>query len=253
MEHPGANDMFLTVRDCHKTARTIMGDMGLTQKEEHMVVSDTDGTIKKILPDRRKDKQIYDTTGQTGAIAFLKFAFSKFGAVIRAAHDDKVDLIGQVEGIAAAWDYTKAMAVYETIQSDPVIGPLFNTTFKVNDQAVVAVGQALVQVNDENERAASVAGTLIDEKTGKNKDLWNFHWAGVVLMDGSDYVTLQAVADQQATGLTVNWWYKMYGSGAQSFHSEEKQDSHVGSRPLTLGVTAEAPARPNKVKNPFEK
>ena len=131
------------------------------------------------------------------------------------------------------------MAAYQSIQSHPVAGPLFNTTYKVNDHARVAVGQALVQVNDENERTASVEGKLIDPQTGKNKDLWNFHWAGVILADGADYVTLQAVADQMASHLTVNWWFKMYGAGAQSFHAEEKHDEHVGERPLTLTVATE--------------
>ena len=126
------------------------------------------------------------------------------------------------------------------IQYHPAAGPLFDSTYKVNDQARVAVGQALAQVNDDTERKASVEGKLIDPRTGKNKDLWNFHWVGVILSDGSDYVTLQAVAEQMASDLTVNRWFTMYGAGAQSFHAQEKHDAHVGERPLTLTVATES-------------
>lgn len=236
MVHPDTSDMFMTIRDCHKTARLIMGDYG--NRDEKILFSDTDGTLKKVMPGP-EHRAIFATVGQQGAVAFLKHAFGSFEAVLKNLPVRLPDLELRVKAVADTWKYPAAMAAYQLIQSHPVAGPLFNTTYKVNDQARVAVGQALVQVNDENERQASVAGELIDPQTGKNKDLWNFHWAGVILTDGSDYVTLQAVADQMASDLTVNWWFKMYGAGAQSFHAEEKQDEHVGERPLTLTVATE--------------
>ena len=236
MVHPDTSDMFMTIRDCHKTARLIMGDYG--NREEKILFSDTDGTLKKVMPGP-EHREIFAAVGQQGAVAFLKFAFGSFEAVLQHLPVRLPDMELRVKAVADTWIYTAAMAVYQSIQSHPVAGPLFNTTYKVNDQARVAVGQALVQVNDENERTASVEGKLIDPQTGKNKDLWNFHWAGVILADGADYVTLQAVADQMASHLTVNWWFKMYGAGAQSFHAEEKHDEHVGERPLTLTVATE--------------
>lgn len=249
MIHPGANDIFMTIRDCHRTARTVMGDLGITPKEEHVVISDTDGTVKKLRPDKSKDREIYSTDGHAAAISFLKFAFDKFGAVAGAQAPGHA-LLPRIKGVKDTWNYKEAMGAYEAIQADPVLGGLFNRTFHVNDQARVAVGQALVQVNDEYQRQSSVNKTYISPRTGKLEDLWNFHWAGVVLMDGADYVTLQAVADQQATTLTVNWWFKMYGTDGQSFHSEEKEDPHVGSRPLTLSISAERPAPRPRVQMP---
>ena len=236
MVHPDTSDMFVTIRDCHKTARLIMGDYG--NRDEKILFSDTEGALKKVIPGP-EHRAIFATVGQQGAVAFLKYAFGSFEAMLQTLPVRMPDLEQRVKAVADTWKYPAAMAVYQLIQSHPVAGPLFNTTYKVNDQARVAVGQALVQVNDENERQASVAGELIDPETGKNKDLWNFHWAGVILTDGPDYVTLQAVADQMASDLTVNWWFKMYGAGAQSFHAEEKKDEHVGERPLTLTVATE--------------
>jgi hypothetical protein len=236
MVHPDSSDMFMTIRDCHKTARLIMGDYG--NRDEKILFNGTDGTLKKVVPGP-DHREIFATVGQQGAVAFLKFAFGSFEAVLEKLPERLPALELPVKAVAGTWNYTAAMAVYQLIQSHPVAGPLFNTTYQVNDQARVAVGQALVQVNDENERKASVEGNLIDPKTGKNKDLWNFHWAGVILIDGLDCVTLQAVADQMASDLTVNWWFKMYGADAQSFHAEEKQDAHVGERPLTLSVATE--------------
>jgi hypothetical protein len=234
LETPGANDLFLTIRDCHNTARLIMGDLGVTQKREKVLTRGGDGAPMKLEPGPA-DTYTFATVAQQGANALLKHAFRNFGAIIaqQEHRDDNIERsVAEIAG--AAWNYTKAMSVYQAIQAHPQLGPLFNRSFAVNDQARAAVGQALTQVNDENERTASVAGTL-------GKDLWNFHWAGVIMADGDDYVTLQAVADQMKTGFTFNWWFKVYGQGAQSFHTEEKEDPHVGSRPLTLAVSAEAP------------
>jgi hypothetical protein len=236
MVQTGATDMFLTIRDCHMTARLIMGDLGVGKaagRREKISATSPTGENQKLLP-TDADRENFATVGQKGAVKLLKYAFSSFGDVLTEGgySESHAELIKRVRKIASKWNYTEAIAIYGDIQEDAVIGSLFNRTYSVNEHAKVAVGQALVQVNDENERLASVAGTL-------GKDLWNFHWAGVLMMDGDDYVTLQAVADQMASTLTVNWWFKMYGTGKQSFHSEEKKDTHVGTRPLTMGVLAE--------------
>jgi hypothetical protein len=148
--------------------------------------------------------------------------------------------------VNAAWDYTAAMNLYKAIQSDADIKSLFNSTYSINEYAKVAIGQALVVVNDEREKKNADLG-----KFDNGRELWNYHWAGVILMDGKDYVTLEAVADQNATTLTTDWAFKMYGmvdrdasaedqaeQAKQTFHGEQKTDTHTGTAPLTMGVSA---------------
>jgi hypothetical protein len=85
-------------------------------------------------------------------------------------------------------------------------------------------------------------------------DIWNFHWAGVVMKDGADNVTLEnfAVTEEAAQGAGVaqgkyidrNWNFDMYGtvdaSGAvdesQTFHNEHLDSGTHGSQATSMAV-----------------
>jgi len=123
---------------------------------------------------------------------------------------------------------------------------LFNRTYSINEYAKVAIGQALVIVNDERGKKAADAG----EFQG-GRELLNYHSSGDILQDGQDYVTLEALADQNATTLTTQWMFRMYGmvdrnaseeeqarQREKTFHGEQSADTHTGTRPIILGVSA---------------
>ncbi len=256
LAHTGDTDLFLTIRDCHMTSRLIMGDVGIGapgRRRERMEITDNTGANQSLLP-KVEDTNSAATTANRGAIGVLKSAFNTFEAVLIAGGfgpgtpKAKADIIRDLKAVNAKWDYTAAMKLYKAIQSDADISTLFNKTYSVNEYAKVAIGQALVVVNDEREKKSADEG-----KFDGGRELWNYHWAGVILMDGNDYVTLEAVADQNATTLTTDWKFKMYGmidrgasdeeqaaQAEQTFHGNQKTDTHTGTAPLTIGVSARA-------------
>jgi len=66
------------------------------------------------------------------------------------------------------------------------------------------------------------------------RDLWNFHWAGVIMKDESDYVSLENLSVENLNVKNDLWYFAMYGPLDQSFHSEAGKDPHVGQYPITL-------------------
>jgi hypothetical protein len=63
-------------------------------------------------------------------------------------------------------------------------------------------------------------------------DLWNKHWAGVIMTDGSDYVTLENDASTLAQGeFNTQWRFVLYGSArqGQSFHEHMMASQDFGS------------------------
>lgn len=252
LREDGDTDLFLTIRDCHMTARLVMGDVGIgrgpASREERMKVSGPAGDASDVTPGIA-DTNKYSTKANRGAIGVLKQNFRTFDAVVRRTVpaedlDGMADVLDGLRSINSEWSYPEAMKLYETIQRHPTLGVLFNRTYSINEYAKVAIGQALVTVNDEDQKKLADEG-----KFDGGRELWNYHWAGVILQDGRDYVTLEALADQNATTLTTHWMFKMYGTvdagadedeqarqRAQTFHGEQGTDPHTGTRPMTLGV-----------------
>jgi hypothetical protein len=79
-----------------------------------------------------------------------------------------------------------AETVYRLILDQKPLGELLGKTFGINEYVTPRVGEALTQVNDRTEKKARDAD--------KTRDLWNFHWAGVIMTDGADYITLENIA-----------------------------------------------------------
>jgi hypothetical protein len=140
--------------------------------------------------------------------------------------------------------------VYKKILAHAPAKALFSTTFGINEALAPAIGTAITQVND------------VAEKDASHEEKWNFHWAGVIMRDGADYVTLEncAVELDDATVeelrhnsdafrenrtvisgmytkqdlINERWYFKMHGTGAQSFHSENLLDPHATPSAITL-------------------
>jgi hypothetical protein len=76
------------------------------------------------------------------------------------------------------------------------------------------------------------------------KDPWNFHWAGVVLLDGHDFVTLENLSVEAEDHPNRKWYFQMYRTldaldeydryYAQTFHGDNERGGGFGDLSLTL-------------------
>ncbi len=71
------------------------------------------------------------------------------------------------------------------------------------------------------------------------KSTWNFHWAGVIMSNGSDHVTLENYAVGDASVKNTDWDFQMYGPASkagQTFHDQHKATQQLGQQPTTMAV-----------------
>ena len=113
--HPGANEMFVTLRDCHITARLIMGEYN-PNMEERIIFNDTAGVITQRL-DGSKDQYQSGASAAKAAIRFLKLSLPSFLTLYRVTEDADATIIDQLGALAGSWDYKRARAVYALIQA----------------------------------------------------------------------------------------------------------------------------------------
>lgn len=64
---------------------------------------------------------------------------------------------------------------------------------------------------------------------------WGSHWAGIVMKDGSDYVTLENFQHENPK----SWFFRLYGSGEDSFHDHRVDSGAHANRATTMVVRAE--------------
>lgn len=67
---------------------------------------------------------------------------------------------------------------------------------------------------------------------------WNFHWAGVVLKDAADNITLENYANGGYDAVNQDWNFEMYGTAkkGQSFQEEHLGSGTHGTRASTFEV-----------------
>ncbi len=71
------------------------------------------------------------------------------------------------------------------------------------------------------------------------KATWNFHWAGVIMSNGTDHVTLENYAVGDASVKNTDWDFQMYGppsKSGQTFHDQHKATQQHGDAPTTMAV-----------------
>jgi hypothetical protein len=184
-----------------------------------------------------KGQKLEGSHANRGVYAFFSHAFPEFAKTL--AEDSKhtvtyADLIEKLKAIKDAElggeKVSQMWTIYSTIVKDPVLSPLFSQTFGVNEFAKPEIGDALTQVNNETER----------KNAPDDVDLWNFHWAGVIMKDADDYITLENLSVENEDVINPEWYFQMYGMDKQSFHAEQKDPAnagseHVGETPVTVG------------------
>lgn len=91
-------------------------------------------------------------------------------------------------------------------------------------------------------------GDMPGFKSYPGEDTWNYHWAGVVMKDGADNITLEnyAVTEKYAASKRVDqydfidrqWNFAMYGTvdQSQTFHQEHLASKTHGSHATSIAV-----------------
>jgi hypothetical protein len=230
---------YVSYADCHRTAQTVMGSQsqGIENTEEVVLTPNylehlgTQNLALESSGDSRQ-KNLQGAHANRGMYAFFNMALPIFAAFLRRYNANKYDaMIREIEAIGLTtlgkFDktaYGKSSKAYRAILADVNAASLFAAKFGVNESLVPQVGHAISQINDEFERAQVL-----------NRDLWNFHWAGVIMVEDDDYITLENLSVENENVINAKWYFQMYGRGQQSFHTQNKTDPHVGTLPLTLG------------------
>jgi hypothetical protein len=223
---------YVSWADCHRTAQTIMGseahNSGVEDSEHVMVGGTAVAPLEKKRIDQGEIQGATNHGANRGMHAMFQRAMPDFADELRKklTPEDKEGFGKILRAIDGAKPEPGKLGnyrlAYREIQENPSAAKLFAERYAVNEGAKPQVGQAFAQINDEAEKAHT-----------KDKDLWNFHFAGVVMVDGDSYMTLENLSVEGANAMNDGWYFRMYDS-SKSFHAENKKDTHVGHYPTTM-------------------
>lgn len=248
---PATEKSYVSWADCHRTAQTIMGSEDTTsgiRDQEHVRVGGV--TVPPVL--KAKMSAIAGATdhGANRAMhALFQKAMPEFAETLRQRTPQTEEMREAIRLIDAAIANRSAEARGKPLTEAPANfgrayryifgsaderekgkGPLaedFAKQFGVNKHAAPQVGQAFAQINDEVEKDAAL-------KESPPRDLWNFHFAGVVMVDADgSYLTLENLSTENPTAVNDDWYFRLYNPD-RSFHTENYSDAHVGNYPLTM-------------------
>ncbi|MFN8932064.1 MAG: DUF4157 domain-containing protein [Pseudanabaena sp.] len=246
-----------TFADCYRTSTTVSGmKKGLDQGGQLKLKT---GNIDLISQDLLIAMGAPLNVASQARMTLFNHTFLSFKNKLAESDAEKFRiLIQQIQDylLDGKPNYVNANRIYLAITKHSEALALYNQLYGVNTEVVPEVGTALSQINDEK---------LTNYLNEKGEDKWNFHWAGVVMTDGTDYVTLENCAvemhevtmeeymaekewfdDQSMYKLTSDkkmdiinqrWYFTLYGKGKDSFHGENLDDSHSTISALTLALT----------------
>lgn len=260
MQDNQPQDGFRSFADCFRTAATVGGVDPGARNEPPMILNLPTGPLPVMSVATGRGYGAPNLAARAAASFFLH-ALPAFDVTLgalavtaeRTAIRTQIALFGRLAG---APKIIAGHNAYKLILAHADSRDRFVPQFGVNGAAAPVVGTMLTQFNDPAEKEA-LGG-----------DRWNFHWAGVVMVDGSDYVTLEncAVELEEATAIEMlenvdiytdnianpqlrgvrnqrdtkqdmlnnRWYFKLYGADAQSFHTEMLADPHATPSALTL-------------------
>ena len=260
-KQPGGS--FRTYADCYRTGMMAAGlnPAGRNQAEKLPLPGGAGGDVP-VMSGLKASEAGTASPAARAAASFFEHALPRFKTMLESgAHANKFPpIVGDLARYERATGKQKldtGHAVYRVILENEEARQLFVKEFGINEFASAEIGQALTQVNDPQEKA---------EGEQEGKDLWNFHWAGVVMKDGPDYVTLEncaiELAEMNEKELAENadfalpggnllpskkfmtkqdiisdrWYFQMYGAAEQSFHSQNVENVHATPSAITLPV-----------------
>ncbi len=135
--------------------------------------------------------------------------------------------------------------------------------FGLNESITPRIGDALVFLADPREYAknkeenAKALKEYKDTHDGSEegfveKEAWNFHWAGVLMVDGSDYITVENLSLENEDLRNTAWYFQIHGPGRDSFHTKMEDDPHATDHGVTAVIANVSPPK-RQVRNPFLK
>ena len=258
---------FVTHADCFMNAQTVMGvadsPVGVSNTTHPLVgQGQSRGVVKEISQTDMTDKfggtGLASTLGggspSRGHYAFVLHVFPHFFNWLHSAPVQTTALKGAADLFCAAFETYSGqrnkqgldglLRAYVALSRTPAYAALkdgFSRMFAVNEYLSPEVGEGLAVLNDPQERKTSQ--DQIERGTRHaDAEIWNYHFAGVVMKDGADYVTLEnySVGDVEVDNRL--WLFQMYGSGAQSFHAEMAHKPGISpDSGLTLGFSSQKP------------
>lgn len=168
----------------------------------------------------------------------------------RARYSEIIELIRTAPANNAMAQMNSYYTAYQKISDDPVLKTQFSHRFGVNKSIVPQVGDALMYLSDPREyQAVKEENTRrADEEGFQEREVWNFHWAGIIMVDGPDYITYENLSVENPQTRNTEWFFRMYGPGTQSFHSKMKNDPHATAHGLTATTVGSAPPQRRQVR-----
>lgn len=258
---------FVAHADCFMTAQTVMGvndsPVGVLNTTHPVVGQGGDrGVVKEVstteMTDRYGGTGLASTLGggspSRGHYAFLLHVLPKFFEWLHSAPVQTTALKGAADTFCTGFERyagkrTKdglegSLRAYAELSGNPANQALkdgFSRIFAVNEYLSPEIGEGLAVLNDPSERKRSQE-LIANNDPNADVELWNYHFAGVVLKDGSDYVTLEnySVGDTEVDNGA--WLFQLYGVGQQSFHAEMSAKPGISRHgALTLGFSSAKP------------
>jgi hypothetical protein len=254
---------FRTFADCLRTGTSVAGIDPGAKNEPPMVLDLATGAVNVMTALEGRGYGTSSLAARATASFFLD-TLPKFRGTMAALPlpltpaqrgiVEQLDRFGRLNG---APKITAGHNAYKLILADAGTKAAFVGQFGINGAVSPIIGTTLTQYNDPA------------EKEDSHEDKWNFHWAGIVLVDGADYVTLEncaieledattaemgenidilndhqnpkarTVKNQRYTKqdiLNNRWYFKAYGANHQSFHDEMLADPHATPSAITLPI-----------------
>lgn len=212
-------------KDCGRFSREVQGPSGF------------DRPASAVFKDR--EGREVETKGRRAAMDLRNdFLFAMYGDANWAAARSASESQTSEDRARALTKHTSQAqkSYFESSESDA-----FDRARGINRYAEPAVGESFVHKNRD---------------LGKGKDLAlgdNFHWAAVVLIDGSDRVTLESGAPVANDDTYDDWYFGMYGSprkDKQTFYDAQPTRMHFVFVARTQGNPARALEETQALKLP---
>ena len=254
---------FRTFADCLRTGTSVAGIDPGAKNEPPMVLDLATGPVNVMTALQGRDYGTPSLAARATASFFLD-TLPRFQGTMAAlplpltpAQQEIAEQLARFVRLAGAAKITAGHIAYKLILADAGTKTAFVEQFGINGAVSPTIGTTLTQFNDPTEKEAS------------DEDKWNFHWAGIVLVDGDDYVTLEncaieledattaemvenidilndhkeprarTVKNQRYTKqdiLNNRWYFKAYGANDQSFHDEMLADPHATPSAITMPI-----------------
>lgn len=232
-------DWFKLYADCGRSARTVMGSLGLAPKALYAAGKQARTTGRAFDP--------AEWTDQVYLVSMKAFVNDPANRVhLKTEH---------LKGRFLSYFYAGSSKFVPREPSSGAEAKAFAGALdEAGQRAFAEYAQINVAVNPEiGEGYTMATGSDLPGFTSSG-DTWNFHWAGVVMKAGSDNITLEnyaimfaptgdekvdAANAQRAYDFTnTDWVFQMYGTlkTGQSFHEEHLRSGTHGSRGTTLRV-----------------